>query len=160
MTPRDIFNTRAERASLRIDPTSYHASDASATPSPRASATSQSPNTPISSARPSPSGSDTPDAEEEKEKEPASGPTRSTSTTNGTKSERERRKRSRVTPDQLVHLEQFFSVERSPTATRRKEISEMLGMEERQTQVWFQNRLACSLIFAWVCTCANGIMCG
>ena len=55
-------------------------------------------------------------------------------------SEREKRKRSRVTPDQLVHLERFFSMDRSPTATRRREISELLGMQERQTQIWFQNR--------------------
>ncbi|KAF8920134.1 homeobox domain-containing protein [Mucidula mucida] len=139
MVPREAFHTRAKRASLHIDPSSFHGSDASASPSPRASATSQSPNTPISSARPSPSGSDLPDADEEKEKEPAWGPERSSTTK---KSDGERRKRSRVTPDQLVHLEQFFAVERSPTAARRKEISDMLGMEERQTQVWFQNRRA------------------
>ena len=54
--------------------------------------------------------------------------------------EREKRKRSRVTPDQLVHLERFFSMDRSPTAARRREISELLGMQERQTQIWFQNR--------------------
>ncbi|KAI0310791.1 homeobox domain-containing protein, partial [Amylostereum chailletii] len=52
------------------------------------------------------------------------------------------RKRSRVTPDQLVHLERFFAMDRSPTAARRKEISELLGMQERQTQIWFQNRRA------------------
>lgn len=56
--------------------------------------------------------------------------------------EREKRKRSRVTPDQLVHLERFFSMDRSPTAARRREISELLGMQERQTQIWFQNRWA------------------
>ncbi|KAI0249865.1 hypothetical protein BJV78DRAFT_632862 [Lactifluus subvellereus] len=56
--------------------------------------------------------------------------------------EREKRKRSRVTPDQLVHLERFFSMDRSPTAARRREISELLGMQERQTQIWFQNRRA------------------
>jgi regulatory protein PHO2 len=58
----------------------------------------------------------------------------------GAGSEREKRKRSRVTPDQLVHLERFFSMDRSPTATRRREISDLLGMQERQTQIWFQNR--------------------
>ena len=57
-----------------------------------------------------------------------------------TGAEREKRKRSRVTPDQLVHLERYFSMDRSPTATRRREISELLGMQERQTQIWFQNR--------------------
>lgn len=55
---------------------------------------------------------------------------------------REKRKRSRVTPEQLTHLERFFAADRSPTAARRKEISELLGMQERQTQIWFQNRRA------------------
>ncbi|KAK7051092.1 hypothetical protein VNI00_005204 [Paramarasmius palmivorus] len=55
---------------------------------------------------------------------------------------KEKRKRCRVTPDQLVHLERIFATDRSPTAARRREISEMLGMQERQTQVWFQNRRA------------------
>jgi hypothetical protein len=53
---------------------------------------------------------------------------------------REKRKRSRVTPDQLVRLENFFAIDRSPTASRRREISLLLGMQERQTQIWFQNR--------------------
>ncbi|KAG6370465.1 hypothetical protein JVT61DRAFT_12088 [Boletus reticuloceps] len=72
--------------------------------------------------------------------EPASGPQRPRAA-NG-KAEKEKRKRSRVTPEQLVHLERFFSMDRSPTAARRKEISDMLGMQERQTQIWFQNRRA------------------
>ncbi|KAH8117738.1 hypothetical protein DFH11DRAFT_855113 [Phellopilus nigrolimitatus] len=55
---------------------------------------------------------------------------------------REKRKRSRVTPEQLTHLERFFAADRSPTAARRREISELLGMQERQTQIWFQNRRA------------------
>ncbi|GJJ08618.1 hypothetical protein Clacol_002837 [Clathrus columnatus] len=55
---------------------------------------------------------------------------------------REKRKRSRVTPEQLSHLERLFLIDRSPTAAKRKEISEMLGMQERQTQIWFQNRRA------------------
>ncbi|EIN04980.1 homeobox-domain-containing protein [Punctularia strigosozonata HHB-11173 SS5] len=54
----------------------------------------------------------------------------------------EKRKRSRVTPEQLAHLERFFAADRSPTAARRKEISDLLGMQERQTQIWFQNRRA------------------
>ncbi|KAI0297283.1 hypothetical protein B0F90DRAFT_920085 [Multifurca ochricompacta] len=33
-------------------------------------------------------------------------------------------------------------MDRSPTAARRREISELLGMQERQTQIWFQNRRA------------------
>lgn len=53
---------------------------------------------------------------------------------------KEKRKRSRVTPDQLSHLERIFQTERAPIASRRKEISDLLGMNERQTQVWFQNR--------------------
>ncbi|CCM04699.1 uncharacterized protein FIBRA_06885 [Fibroporia radiculosa] len=55
---------------------------------------------------------------------------------------KEKRKRSRVTPQQLVQLEQSFAADRSPTAARRKEISKLLGMNERQTQIWFQNRRA------------------
>lgn len=58
----------------------------------------------------------------------------------GAPQEREKRKRSRVTPEQLAHLERLFALDRSPTAAKRKEISEMLGMQERQTQIWFQNR--------------------
>jgi hypothetical protein len=53
---------------------------------------------------------------------------------------KEKKKRSRVTPAQLAQLEQFFATDRSPTASRRKEISQELGMPERQTQIWFQNR--------------------
>ncbi|KAL0580010.1 hypothetical protein V5O48_002013 [Marasmius crinis-equi] len=53
-----------------------------------------------------------------------------------------KRKRCRVTPDQLVHLERIFANERSPDASRRREISDSLGMNERQTQIWFQNRRA------------------
>ncbi|GJE85680.1 homeobox domain-containing protein [Phanerochaete sordida] len=77
--------------------------------------------------------------------EPSSGPLRSRS---GSRSHdaagdaKSKRKRSRVTPEQLAHLERFFAADRSPTAARRKEISDMLGMTERQTQIWFQNRRA------------------
>jgi hypothetical protein len=53
---------------------------------------------------------------------------------------KEKRKRSRVTPEQLAQLERIFVHDKSPTAQRRKEISDMLGMQERQTQIWFQNR--------------------
>ncbi|THU83409.1 homeobox-domain-containing protein, partial [Dendrothele bispora CBS 962.96] len=52
------------------------------------------------------------------------------------------KKRCRVTPEQLIHLQRYFTSDRSPTAARRREISELLGMEERQTQIWFQNRRA------------------
>ncbi|KAF8962689.1 hypothetical protein BDZ97DRAFT_1662494 [Flammula alnicola] len=72
---------------------------------------------------------------------PSSGPQKLTSKT-GAKTEKEKRKRSRVTPEQLVHLERYFSMDRSPTAARRREISDILGMQERQTQIWFQNRRA------------------
>lgn len=73
--------------------------------------------------------------------EPASGPQRSyLANMAAAKADREKRKRSRVTPEQLVHLERFFAVDRGPTAVRRKEISDLLGMQERQTQIWFQNR--------------------
>ncbi|KZT57910.1 hypothetical protein CALCODRAFT_264323 [Calocera cornea HHB12733] len=53
-----------------------------------------------------------------------------------------KRKRSRVTPEQLARLEELFASDRSPTVSRRKEISAELGMRERQTQIWFQNRRA------------------
>ena len=53
-----------------------------------------------------------------------------------------KRKRGRVNPTQLAHLERAYAKDRSLDAARRKEISEALGMEERQTQIWFQNRRA------------------
>ncbi|KAJ7158929.1 hypothetical protein C8R46DRAFT_907311 [Mycena filopes] len=110
------------RAKLHIDPSAPPAY--TSTPSPSPASTTRSPlNT-----RPSSAGSQT--TEEEDDKDSAS------------KSDQEKPKRSRVTPEQLVHLERFFSVERSPTASRRREIGELLGMHERQTQIWFQNRRA------------------
>ncbi|KAJ7178636.1 hypothetical protein C8R43DRAFT_871491 [Mycena crocata] len=113
------------RAKLHIDPS---AEACASTPSPSsASTTLFSPLT----TRPSSAGSQTTEEEDEKE-----------STGSGIKSDPEKPKRSRVTPEQLVHLERFFSMERSPTATRRRDISELLGMQERQTQIWFQNRRA------------------
>ncbi|KAJ7032478.1 hypothetical protein C8F04DRAFT_652630 [Mycena alexandri] len=105
------------RAKLHIDPSAAPAYVS--TPSP-SSSTTRSP----LNMRPSSAGSQTTEEED-------SG-----------KSDPEKPKRSRVTPEQLVHLEQFFSVERSPTAGRRREIGELLGMHERQTQIWFQNRRA------------------
>lgn len=60
--------------------------------------------------------------------------------TSGVKTEKEKKKRTRVTPEQLVHLERYFAMDRNPTAARRKDISDLLGMQERQTQIWFQNR--------------------
>lgn len=89
----------------------------------------------------------TPDGDYDSGREPSSGPQRSRSSGSSNAkgkadkdADKEKRKRSRVTPEQLVHLERFFSIDRSPTAVRRKEISELLGMQERQTQIWFQNR--------------------
>ncbi|KAF8876740.1 hypothetical protein BD779DRAFT_1695815, partial [Infundibulicybe gibba] len=135
-----IPDSRARRAaplsldpspfSRRVDDDSAHSSSSS-TPAPNSPAASHT-------NRPSSRGSDS--LEPEDEKEPASGPHRSRSTSS--MKEKEKRKRSRVTPEQLVHLERFFSVDRSPTAARRREISELLGMQERQTQIWFQNRRA------------------
>lgn len=52
------------------------------------------------------------------------------------------RKRSHVTPQQLTYLERFFALDRSPGAAERKEISKLLGMQERQLQVWISNRRA------------------
>lgn len=116
--------------------------DGSTHSSPSSAATSNSPHIPLVN-RPSSRGSESADLDEDKE--PASGPDRARSASSA-KSDREKRKRSRVTPEQLVHLECFFSVDRSPTAARRREISELLGMQERQTQIWFQNRWAGSYI--------------
>lgn len=87
-------------------------------------------------------------------KEPASGPQRTRASSNaakgGDREPREKRKRSRVTPEQLTHLERFFVADRSPTAARRKEISELLGMQERQTQIWFQNRSVAERVLSWL----------
>ncbi|KAI0714401.1 hypothetical protein C8T65DRAFT_738653 [Cerioporus squamosus] len=55
---------------------------------------------------------------------------------------KQRRKRSRVNPEQLLKLEEFFAADNSPTSARRKDIAQQLGMDERQTQIWFQNRRA------------------
>ncbi|KAG6816206.1 hypothetical protein H0H87_007755 [Tephrocybe sp. NHM501043] len=79
------------------------------------------------------------------EKESATEPERERSASvasNKSEEKVEKRKRSRVTPEQLQHLERFFLLDRSPTAARRREISDLLGMQERQTQIWFQNRRA------------------
>ncbi|KAM5544584.1 hypothetical protein V8D89_001482 [Ganoderma adspersum] len=52
---------------------------------------------------------------------------------------KQRRKRSRVTPEQLAKLEEFFASDNSPTSARRRDIARLLAMDERQTQIWFQN---------------------
>ena len=58
----------------------------------------------------------------------------------------DKKKRQRVTSDQLAHLESIFAVEHTPTQERRRQISQALGMEEKQTKVWFQNRCECSAL--------------
>ena len=76
------------------------------------------------------------DADSPQEEDKSSGVQRPS----GVKSDKEKKKRTRVTPEQLIHLERYFAMDRNPTAARRKDISELLGMQERQTQIWFQNR--------------------
>ncbi|KAF8233608.1 hypothetical protein L208DRAFT_1085538, partial [Tricholoma matsutake] len=53
-----------------------------------------------------------------------------------------KQKHSHITPKQLVHLEQFFTMDRSCPAAHRREISERIGMQEHQIQMWFQNQHA------------------
>lgn len=62
-----------------------------------------------------------------------------------------KKKRCRVTKEQLHQLEILFAANMSPTIDRRKEIAIALGMTERQTQIWFQNRyvLNSSFMFIW-----------
>ncbi|KAI0774979.1 homeobox-domain-containing protein [Trametes elegans] len=55
---------------------------------------------------------------------------------------KQRRKRSRTTPEQLAKLEEYFAMDQSPTSARRRDIARELGLDERQTQIWFQNRRA------------------
>ncbi|KAI0671964.1 hypothetical protein C8Q78DRAFT_972559 [Trametes maxima] len=55
---------------------------------------------------------------------------------------KQRRKRSRTTPEQLAKLEEYFAADQSPTSARRRDIARELGLDERQTQIWFQNRRA------------------
>ncbi|KAG6853793.1 hypothetical protein C0991_001382 [Blastosporella zonata] len=85
------------------------------------------------------SGSEPP---EEEEADSARGERSASVASNKSEEKVEKRKRSRVNPEQLQHLERFFLLDRSPTAARRREISDLLGMQERQTQIWFQNRRA------------------
>lgn len=51
-----------------------------------------------------------------------------------------KKKRSRITKEQLVHLERFFVADSNPTTARRREISLQIEIPERQVRVWFQNR--------------------
>lgn len=112
-----------------------HPDSALSTPS---SISTISPITPVATRRSSCS-SEPSDTNDDREVGSAS---RARSTSTGSAKDREKKKRSRVTPEQLIHLEKFFAHDRSPTAARRREISELLGMQERQTQIWFQNRRA------------------
>lgn len=96
--------------------------------------------TPTPDPSPSPASTDT-NADSPAEGSPSAPqhvvPSRSTSHPDGVKP---KRKRARVSAEQLVHLEAIFVVDKCPTAARRKEICAQLGMTERQTQIWFQNR--------------------
>lgn len=140
--PYPILDMRSRRASLRLDAAAVvHKSDEdrSSDGSPTSAITSRSPTTISFDNHQSPQELDRVKSEDELEL--ASGPIRFRSGSSA-KSDTEKRKRSRVTQEQLVHLEQYFKADRCPTATRRREISEQLGMQERQTQIWFQNRRA------------------
>ncbi|KAF9067212.1 hypothetical protein BDP27DRAFT_929857 [Rhodocollybia butyracea] len=118
-------STRPRRGTLHIQPNAVRAEEDSIVSS--SAITTDSPVTPLVSP-----SSDTND----------DGNLSAGSDSNPSGRSREKRKRSRVTPEQLIHLERFFAVDRSPTAARRREISDLLGMQERQTQIWFQNRRA------------------
>ncbi|KAI8379701.1 uncharacterized protein BYT42DRAFT_569693 [Radiomyces spectabilis] len=52
------------------------------------------------------------------------------------------KKRTRVTPSQLIILEETFSVTATPDSKMRKRLAEKLDMPERSIQIWFQNRRA------------------
>ncbi|KXN85871.1 Homeobox protein 10 [Leucoagaricus sp. SymC.cos] len=53
-----------------------------------------------------------------------------------------KKKRGRLSREQLAQLEHLFAVDCSPTVPRRREIALLIGISERQIQVWFQNRRA------------------
>lgn len=130
-----------KRTSFHLDSSSFvrrsddQSSLDSAASSP--SSSSRSPTTPF--AHP-PNCAPSPESSMDRVREPALGPQRTRSVSSSSKGDKEKRKRSRVAPEQLIHLERFFAADRSPTAARRREISELLAMQERQTQIWFQNR--------------------
>lgn len=137
--PYFMPDMRSSKASLRLDAAAVvrkFDEDRSSDGSPTSAITSCSSTTTSFDNHQSPQELDRVKSEDEREL--ASGPIRFRSGSSAT----EKRKRSRVTQEQLVHLEQYFKADRSPTATRRREISEQLGMQERQTQIWFQNRRA------------------
>ncbi|KAJ4479947.1 hypothetical protein J3R30DRAFT_2558457 [Lentinula aciculospora] len=123
--------TRNRRESLRIEPDAVYTASDSGSVTPISAATTDSPITPLATS-PDSAASELNEVDNDGDVVTGSSSRRA----------REKRKRSRVTPEQLIHLERYFSVDRSPTAARRREISDLLGMQERQTQIWFQNRRA------------------
>jgi regulatory protein PHO2 len=139
MTQSDIFS-RYSRASLSLDSVGSQTDDESSNPSPASATATDSPvnGFPASGSTPPQGGND---IKLEGESHPSSplGGLQSVATP-GMKAGREKRKRSRVTSEQLAHLERAFQAERSPTAHDRRVLSAFLGMHERQTQIWFQNR--------------------
>ncbi|KAJ8072606.1 hypothetical protein PM082_016165 [Marasmius tenuissimus] len=129
------FPTRHRTTNLQVSSSTFLKTEHSATPSPTATTPPFTPQSSYSTS--SEVSEDYNDHSSVQSCEtPASGtsPARSSAAS--------KRKRCRVTPDQLVHLERMFLTDRNPNASRRREISETLGMNERQTQVWFQNRRA------------------
>ncbi|KIJ51105.1 hypothetical protein M422DRAFT_224555 [Sphaerobolus stellatus SS14] len=145
-TDGSAFNPPTRPPPLQIDPIEVP-DDADDTPLLSATPSTSSSSTALPNA---PQGRPRSLTQSEPSSAPPTGRIRSATVANppksappgGTPPEREKRKRSRVTPEQLSHLERLFVMDRSPTAAKRKEISEMLGMQERQTQIWFQNRRA------------------
>lgn len=135
MTQHNIFN-RHNRTSVSLDSLGSQTDDESANTSP---ASVHATDSPIATFSPSAIPPDKVPKQEDRNVSPSA---LLDDSKQALKPEKEKRKRSRVTPEQLVHLERFFLIDRSPTATRRRDISELLGMQERQTQIWFQNRCA------------------
>lgn len=127
--------TRSKCETLHIEPNAVYVDRDDDSITPVSAVTTDSPITPLIATPPSATSEADNDGN-------ASG---SDSTPSSGRRSREKRKRSRVTPEQLIHLERYFTVDRSPTAARRREISDLLGMQERQTQIWFQNRYVLDL---------------
>ncbi|KAJ3716179.1 hypothetical protein EV361DRAFT_566348 [Lentinula raphanica] len=121
----------SRREPLHIEPDALFAASDDDSTTPISAVTTDSPITPLATS-PDSAASGSNEADNDGDAVAGSSSRRS----------REKRKRSRVTPEQLIHLERYFAVDRSPTAARRREISDLLGMQERQTQIWFQNRRA------------------
>lgn len=133
--------TRSQREALHIEPNAVYTRRNDDAATPVSAATTESPITPLVATPPS-AISETSEADND-----GNASAGSDSIPSSGRRSREKKKRSRVTPEQLVHLERYFTVDRSPTAARRREISDLLGMQERQTQIWFQNRYVEHSIF-------------